>query len=65
MTVRGTDPLEACTGLMAARNFRPLPVVEADVVAGVVSIGDIVKDSIWQMSQQINFLETYVKGHGA
>ena len=52
-------------GLIAAWNFRPLPVVEADVVAGVVSIGDIVKDSIWQMSQQINFLETYVKGHGA
>lgn len=65
MTVRLADPIEACMGLMAARNFRHLPVVEADAVVGVVSIGDVVKDAIRQMSQQINFLETYIKGHGA
>jgi hypothetical protein len=31
----------------------------------VISIGDVVKDSIRQMGQQIRFLETYIKGHGA
>ena len=65
MTVKLSDPIEACMGLMAARNFRHLPVVEAGTVVGVVSIGDVVKDGIRQMSQQINFLETYIKGHGA
>lgn len=65
MTVRLADPIEACMGLMAAQNFRHLPVVEANIVVGVVSIGDVVKDSIRQMGQQINFLETYIKGHGA
>lgn len=65
MTVKLGDPIEACMGLMAARNFRHLPVVEAEIVVGVISIGDVVKDSIRQMSQQINFLETYIKGHGA
>ena len=65
MTVKPTDPLEACMGLMAARNFRHLPVVDAGRVVGVVSIGDVVKDNIRQMGQQINFLETYIKGHGA
>jgi CBS domain-containing protein len=65
VTVKLTDPIEACTGLMASRNFRHLPVVEAGKVVGVVSIGDVVKDSIRQMGQQINFLETYIKGHGA
>ena len=65
MTVKLTDPMEACMGLMALRNFRHLPVVEADRVVGMVSIGDVVKDSIRQMGQQINYLETYIKGHGA
>ena len=65
MTVKLEDPLEACMGLMAARNFRHLPVVDAGRVVGVVSIGDVVKDNIRQMGQQINFLETYIKGHGA
>ena len=65
MTVKLSDPIEACMGLMASRNFRHLPVVEMGAVVGVVSIGDVVKDNIRQMGQQINFLETYIKGHGA
>ena len=65
MTVKPSDPLEACMGLMAARNFRHLPVVEGGRVMGVISIGDVVKDNIRQMGPQINFLETYIKGHGA
>ncbi len=65
VTVKLQDPIEACTGLMASRNFRHLPVVEANQVVGVISIGDVVKDSIRQMGQQIGFLETYIKGHSA
>ena len=65
MTVKLTDPLEACMGLMATRNFRHLPVLDAGAVVGVVSIGDVVKDTMRQMGQQISFLETYIKGHGA
>ena len=65
MTVSPRDPLEACMGLMAARNFRHLPVLDGAAVVGVISIGDVVKDHIRQMGQQISFLETYIKGHGA
>ncbi len=65
MTVNLADPIEACMGLMAARNFRHLPVVEAGKVVGVVSIGDVVKDNIRQMGQQIQFLETYIMGNRA
>ena len=65
MTVKLADPLEACMGLMVERTIRHLPVMDAGKVVGVVSIGDIVKDYIRQMSQQIGFLETYIKGHGA
>ena len=38
--------------------------MEASKVVGIVSIGDIVKDHIWQMGQQIGFPETCIKGHG-
>lgn len=65
MTVKPSDPLEACMGLMANRGFRHLPVIEGGKVVGVVSVGDVVKDSIRHMGEQIGFLETYIKGHGA
>ncbi len=64
MTVRLDDQLESCMGLMANRGFRHLPVVDAGRVVGVVSIGDVVKDIIRRMGEQIGFLETYIKGHG-
>lgn len=65
ITVKLDDQLEACAALMASHNFRHLPVVDAGVIVGVISIGDVVKDSIRQMGQQIGFLETYIKGHGS
>ena len=65
LSVKLNDPIEACTGLMASRNFRHLPVVDAGRVVGVISIGDVVKDNIRQMGQQIGFLEPYIKGHGS
>ena len=65
MTVRPADPLEACMGLMANRGFRHLPVLDGGKLVGVVSVGDVVKDQARQMGEQIGFLETYIKGHGA
>ena len=64
MTVKLSDPLEACMGLMAARRFRHLPVLDEGKVVGVISIGDVVNDIIREMGLTIGFLETYIKGHG-
>jgi CBS domain-containing protein len=52
-------------GLMANRGFRHLPVLDGGKLVGVVSVGDVVKDQVRQMGEQIGFLETYIKGHGA
>ncbi len=60
MTVKLNEFIEACMGLMASRNFRHLPVVEADQVVGMVSIGDVVKDSIRKMGQQVNCLALFL-----
>lgn len=65
MTVKPDDPIEACMGLMVTRGFRHLPVLNDGKVAGVISIGDVVKDMIREMGTTINFLETYITGHGA
>jgi CBS domain-containing protein len=65
MTVQPADSLEACMGLMASRNFRHLPVMDEGRLVGVISIGDVVKDHIRLMGEQISLLETYIKGHGA
>ncbi len=64
MTVKPDDPIEACMGLMVTRGFRHLPVLIEGKVVGVISIGDVVKDVIREMGHTINFLETYIKGHG-
>jgi CBS domain-containing protein len=52
-------------GLMANRGFRHLPVLEGSRVVGVISVGDVVKDQVRRMGEQIGFLETYIRGHGA
>jgi CBS domain-containing protein len=51
--------------IMVHKHIRHLPVVEKNKVLGVVSIGDLVKNIIELQGNQIKFLETYIKGHGA
>src|SRR5690349_7673270 len=46
VTVKPDDPLESCMVMMSARGFRHLPVLDGGKVVGVISIGDVVKDTI-------------------
>jgi len=65
LTVTLSNSLEECMAIMVHKHIRHLPVVENNKVVGVVSIGDLVKNIIEQQGNQIKFLETYIKGHGA
>ena len=65
LTVKLTNTLDECMAIMGHKHIRHLPVVEANKVVGVVSVGDMVKDIIEHQGNQIKFLETYIKGHGA
>lgn len=61
-TVRPTDTIENCLALMTERRIRHLPVMEGDRLAGIVSIGDLVK---WIMDDQREFihdLQAYITG---
>jgi CBS domain-containing protein len=64
VTVKRADQLEACMGLMAARGFRHLPVLEGGKVVGVISIGDVVKDIIRELERSVGDLRGYIMTDG-
>lgn len=56
VTVRPDDPLEGCMVMMSTRGFRHLPVLDAGKVVGVISIGDVVKETIRELKLNVNDL---------
>jgi CBS domain-containing protein len=52
--------VDECMALMTNRRLRHLPVVDAGEVAGIVSIGDVVKFQSRQLSFEIQFLHDYI-----
>jgi CBS domain-containing protein len=65
LAVKLSNTLDECMAIMVHKHIRHLPVLEANKVVGVVSVGDMVKSIIELQDNQIKFLETYIKGHGA
>jgi CBS domain-containing protein len=54
--------VDTCMGLMTQRHIRHLPVVVDDRLAGIISIGDVVKAVIDDHKFAIEQLEHYIKG---
>jgi CBS domain-containing protein len=65
LTVKLSNSVEECMAIMVHKHIRHLPVLEGNKVVGVISVGDLVKNIIELQGNQIKFLETYIKGHGA
>lgn len=63
-TVKPDDKLEGCMALMSSRGFRHLPVVDKGKVVGVISIGDVVKDTIRTLELNVNELMGYIMTDG-
>ena len=58
--VKEDTKVEDCMALMIARRIRHLPVYENDKLAGIISIGDVVKAVIDEKEYMINELEDYI-----
>jgi CBS domain-containing protein len=54
--------VDTCMGLMTQRRFRHLPVVVDERLAGIISIGDVVKAIIEDQQFAINELQHYIMG---
>ena len=54
--------IEECMALMTDKSVRHLPVVDGDQVAGIVSIGDVVKATIMDQEFVIEQLEHFISG---
>jgi len=60
VTVRSEQTVEDCMALMTEKRIRHLPVVDGGKLAGVVSIGDLVKEVIADREETIKQLESYI-----
>ncbi len=56
---------EECMALMTENRVRPLIVMDADKLIGLISIGDLVKDIISTQKFIIEQLEHYIVGDRA
>jgi CBS domain-containing protein len=53
---------EQCMNLMTERHIRHLPVVDHGKVLGMISVGDLVKNTLNEQKQTIEQLESYIRG---
>lgn len=59
-TVNPSDNLEYCMELMSSKRVRHLPVVENNIVIGIISISDVVKAIMDMQKETIQYLNTYI-----
>lgn len=55
------DTVQSAMTLMVSKNFRHLPVTKEDSVIGMLSLGDLAKETIDYQQQLIKELESYIK----
>lgn len=63
-TIKPSQTIEDCMSLMTEHRIRHLPVVEGDQLAGLISIGDVVKAIITSQEFTIDQLSKYITGGG-
>jgi CBS domain-containing protein len=60
VTVTPSDNLEYCMELMSTKRVRHLPVLENNIVIGIISISDVVKAIIEMQKDTIQHLNSYI-----
>jgi len=60
--VNPENTVDECMALMTSKQIRHLPVLDRDRLAGIITLGDVVKRIISEQEFTIKELEKYVKG---
>jgi predicted transcriptional regulator len=55
--------VDECMAIMTEKHFRHLPVLAEGKVVGIVSIGDVVKETICEQKFIIEQMEKYITGY--
>jgi CBS domain-containing protein len=62
ITVSSANSIEECMELMTGKYIRHLPVVDNGNLAGIISIGDVVRTIIKEQKSIIGHMEQYIAG---
>ena len=60
-SVQPSDTIEHCMELMSSKNIRYMPVIENNKLAGIISMSDVVKQTILMQKETINHLQNYIQ----
>ena len=60
--IQPDDTTEHCMALMSEKNIRYLPVIENNKLCGIISMSDVVKETILAQKETISHLESYIHG---
>lgn len=59
-SVNPADSIEHCMQLMTEKNIRYMPVFENNKLTGIISMSDVVKETILAQKETINQLHSYI-----
>ena len=62
VTIAPGQSIDECMALMTGKHIRHLPVMDGKKLAGLISIGDVVKATIIEKEQLIKELQNYISG---
>jgi CBS domain-containing protein len=58
--VTTSDSIDYCMQLMSDKNIRYLPVFDGDALSGIISINDVVRETILSQQETISQLKDYL-----
>ncbi len=59
--IKQTDTIETCMQHMSEKHIRYLPVIENGKLAGIISINDVVTETINNQAETISHLQNYIQ----